>query len=297
MNINVQSLLTILTFLWFPFCFAVFILYVMVLGGPNANLSFFATLIFALVQFWPILIGLIFYINKWNFLDNLQPSIFFALTVIVPLCTVLGIYGQDLLATAKGISRSGYSILTDAVYWNAKPINDADPRTATKLGTKILKDKNHVFVLGEIRSDAEAATFHQIEKTVFFLDSNRVFVFDYYTSTASEALIELPGARPQSFKVLNGHFASDENQVYYGKKRVPNVDAATFVALTEKAYVKDKNHVYYRDWEAYDEGSPTLKLKIVEGANPSTFEIISNGSEKKFDARDGDNLYLFGKRI
>ncbi len=89
---------------------------------------------------------------------------------------------------------------------------------------------------------------------------------------------ELKGADPKTFKVLSHKgFAKDKSHAYYRTYKIPNADAATFVAINY-VYSKDKNAVY-RNGEK------------ITNADPNHFEILDAFTY----AKDNKNVFYKGK--
>ncbi|MFH0854781.1 MAG: DKNYY domain-containing protein [bacterium] len=129
----------------------------------------------------------------------------------------------------------------------------------------------------------------------YFVDNNNVYTAweDWHSHFCGFS--EITGADPESFIVYSEYFQKDKNNVYtnsnYWGWGVPkkitdlNIDATTFEPLNGY-YAKDKNKIYIFTFE--NNG----KVKIVEGADANTFEVLS---EDENYAMDKNNMYLNGK--
>jgi len=112
----------------------------------------------------------------------------------------------------------------------------------------------------------------------------------------------LKDANADTFKALNYTFAIDENNVYTITGKVKDADIKTFEVLdngksflwhnkagiplyTPKGYAKDKNNVYYENYEG--------KTKIIKQADLETFESIGD----TYFAKDKNHIFGNGKII
>lgn len=129
----------------------------------------------------------------------------------------------------------------------------------------------------------------------YFVDKNNVYTVweDWHSHFCGFS--KITGADPETFAVYSNWFQKDKNNVYtnsnYWGWGVPtkitdlNIDPATFEPLNGY-YAKDKNKTYIFTFE--NNG----KVKIVEGADANTFEVLSE--DEKY-AMDRNNMYLNGK--
>jgi hypothetical protein len=193
------------------------------------------------------------------------------------------------------------------VFLLGKVIPNADPATFRLLGGSYSKDKNHGYTRDVIVSD-DAANFTIVpnrnetasnvtaEGIVYARDSHFVYegvlkieradpttfefipMFNgYYVCRDKKTVYwqhkPLEGTDGQSFVKITELYFKDKNHAWaliLGREVtwsiVPNADAATFIGL-KKAYSKDKKNVYY-------------ETRIVEGADPETFEETENNGGK-----------------
>ncbi len=127
-----------------------------------------------------------------------------------------------------------------------------------------------------------------LPNSIYSIKSGKIYV---YTK-------ELSMADPKSFVIIGGicHadsadlkcFAKDKYNVYYNGTPLPLADPESFVFL-DYGYMKDKSKVYY----IYDN-----KNVVVEGADPSTFEIVgSEESDSYVYTKDKNYVYYDGDRL
>ncbi len=169
----------------------------------------------------------------------------------------------------------------------------------------IAKDKNHVYVGGEVVKDADPDSFKKLGD-LYAIDKERVF-FDFQ-------IIE--GADRNTFRELNKAGSSfqelyhDRNHVYLNGKVLEGIDASTITSVgRSSAYSKDQNHVYYRfrimedaDPETFTGVSEVYRLfkdknhlydnegKIIPGIDGASFTILRNGY-----AKDKDHAFYWHK--
>ena len=92
---------------------------------------------------------------------------------------------------------------------------------------------------------------------------------------------QIVGVDPESFTILGmTEFSKDKNKVYYQGVEAPEYDVATIEVLENDGsdYLKDRNGVYYRF--PYSDGWQGIPYDRIEGADPSTFEMIEGGYAK-----------------
>lgn len=160
-------------------------------------------------------------------------------------------------------------------------ITEADAATFKVLDDGYATDKNHAYVDGYLIPQSEGATFKIIRKP-YSADRNHVF---YDKQSFCD--------KPERFKFVQNEdeFSTDGETIFYGAKALfPDaLDAATFERIGSSDFYRDKNRVY------------TLE-KIIEGADPKTFESIAfrktYGSDKDLTyARDNQNIFYDGVKV
>ena len=105
--------------------------------------------------------------------------------------------------------------------------------------------------------------------------------------------IRLRGADPASFRVLNFAYAMDKTAVYTTSGRVPGADLSTFEALDDgqndsgapQGYARDSRQVYFHNGDG--------RVKIIKGAEVSTFRSLGD----TYFARDAKRIYAYGKPL
>lgn len=190
---------------------------------------------------------------------------------------------------------SGYEVRDSDVYWtywnegmgSGEIELDADYETFEILAhERYAKDRSKVFYQGRLIEGADAKTFKSVWE-FYGVDKHHAFHADTL----------IPNSNGSSFEVLNGNFSRDgqdyffnerplnvcdyesfeihdfngvqgnwlsydDKCAYYMKGRIPLVDRKSFTILLG-GYTKDKENVY-------------LGTRIVEGADPESFEMIEN---------------------
>ena len=105
--------------------------------------------------------------------------------------------------------------------------------------------------------------------------------------------IRLRGADPASFRVLNYAYAMDKTAVYTTSGRVPGADLLTFETLDDgqndsgapQGYARDSRQVYFHNGDG--------KVKIIKGAEVSSFLSLGD----TYFARDEKRIYAYGKQL
>ena len=130
-------------------------------------------------------------------------------------------------------------------YVNEGEIKEADAKTFKALGGDWGKDAAHVFYQGLLAMPdsstptAEFSMLFSVPNSYFIKDSYAVY-FPVYSSQSQ--------GEDWAYKVLGG------------------ADAATFTAIKDMPYAKDKNHIYYLG--IYDDNH------AIEGLDPVTFRVV-----------------------
>ena len=154
-------------------------------------------------------------------------------------------------------------------------VENVDLGTFKVLNDKYAKDVKNVYFSGNKSfEDVDAGTF-EVLPADYSKDENNVY------SPENGWIQRVNGANPKTIKVLNQFYLKDDKNVFFNDEKILGADANSFIALDkENGYAKDKNSVYYFGQK-------------VEGANPKTFEVISDGEYSK----DDKNVYASGEII
>ena len=154
-------------------------------------------------------------------------------------------------------------------------VKNVDLGTFKVLNDKYAKDVKNVYFSGNKSfEDVDAGTFEVLPED-YSKDKNNVY------SPENGWIQRVNGANPKTIKVLNQFYLKDDKNVFFNDEKILGADANSFIALDkENGYAKDKNSVYYFGQK-------------VEGANPKTFEVISDGEYSK----DDKNVYASGEII
>ena len=154
-------------------------------------------------------------------------------------------------------------------------VENVDLGTFKVLNDKYAKDVKNVYFSGNKSfEDVDAGTF-EVLPADYSKDKNNVY------SPENGWIQRVNGANPKTIKVLNQFYLKDDKNVFFNDEKILGADANSFIALDkENGYAKDKNSVYYFGQK-------------VEGANPKTFEVISDGEYSK----DDKNVYASGEII
>lgn len=190
-----------------------------------------------------------------------------------------------LFKTMSKIGTRGFEIKGGKVYlfspkngvpfaYNYKEIEEANASSFKEIKFPFGKDDKHVFVYTEIIEGADLKSFELIGYDQrYSKDKNNV----YFLSSAISQDIT-------NFQLLGDGLAKDKQSVFRYGKSIKNADAGSFVNLGNN-YSKDKNKVYLAQPNREE------PLKIIEQANPETFEIDATDPKK---ALDGNKIFYKG---
>ena len=162
-----------------------------------------------------------------------------------------------LMAVNK--SDEGYRIGMDEITYNGEPL-DIDRKEYKWLSGSVIKDSTRVFFNGEIVDWADAPTFENIGR-VFFRDKNGLYQ-EQLNILSKNKLIPLEG----------------------------DFDPATFTSVDATTFYKDKDRVYYFDFNLGSGKNPLKRLKI-DGIDAPTFEEVEGGHNWY---RDKNRVYFGG---
>ena len=209
---------------------------------------------------------------------------FFAATVIVWLAV-------SAFEAYRSFTTGGYQVGWRKVDYYQKgsgytlgfswEVEGADALSFKVLENGYAKDKNHAYFDGYVIPQSDGKTFKVI-RSPYAADQNHVF---YGKEAFSDA--------PEQFKFVQyeNDFSTDGETIFYnGKALFPGrLDAATFQRIGGSDYYKDKNTVL------------TLE-KIVEGADPETFESIpyekNLGDHRDiYYAKDKQSVFYEGVKV
>ncbi|MFH1533577.1 MAG: DKNYY domain-containing protein [Nitrospirota bacterium] len=95
-------------------------------------------------------------------------------------------------------------------------------------------DKNHLYLRDRIIENANANTFAVLENG-YSRDHKSVFWEE----------IQIVGADPESFKIIDFPFSKDENHVFNGAEIDKSFDAQSFSSTGENNFFQDKSGLYY----------------------------------------------------
>lgn len=149
----------------------------------------------------------------------------------------------------------------NTVYLEGQIIPDAKGSTFKMIGNICGKDDAYVYCCGKkMAVEPDVTTFTYITKpgrpsgTLYYKDKNQVYLY------SGGDLHAIEGADPDSFSLRGHGYAVDNHFVYFWSKKIEGSHAVSFSeTVHSQQYVKDKNQVYY-------EG------EVLPHANPGTFE-------------------------
>jgi len=213
------------------------------------------------------------------------------------------------------------------VYYLFSKIENLDPNNYEFIGYNLLKDDNNIYTIKssdmvftefEIvdHTNIDARSFRHISKN-YYKDKNKTYVLDWGN------LKEIDDNNTGELQTLDYNFSKNNNNVFWNGKLLGNVDAASFKAISYK-YSKDKNNVYSfttnNNFEVLENADPNTfvayeainhstnqmtftdyaldknhvykKTTILEGVEPSTFELVDtrNANQRNFFI-DKDHIY------
>ncbi|RBP47673.1 DKNYY family protein [Roseimicrobium gellanilyticum] len=191
---------------------------------------------------------------------------------------------------------SSYAKDKNHVYLSGRALKDVDPATFEILDGRYSRDAKYVH-RGEERICDDPANFEVLSGN-FVKNSKAVYRLypqvevqttdvanfrllsdaDYYSYFADSQYVyvngnTVEGAMPASFKVIKGGFGKDEKQPFYFDKPMPDGTLLDSFEVLDSPYARDAKRVYFMG-------------KIVEGADPVTFEVTDAKFQRGKDAKN-----------
>jgi hypothetical protein len=182
--------------------------------------------------------------------------------------------------------RRGYKVEGDKVYYeywnegsgqNKRLIEQADAKTFQKLtfdcdcDFEFGKDKNHLFIDGELIKNINPNTFKFIGNYIF-RDKDSAYFFGFYNNI-NDCVIK--GVNPDKIKLIKYPWAKADDFLIHGRDTVSIADINEFIPIDDdwgktKQYIINNNQILY-------------------GSDVETFKIISS-----FQGKDKNYNYEFG---
>jgi hypothetical protein len=173
----------------------------------------------------------------------------------------------------KIIGDSFIIINQNLIYYYYDKVKNIDPLTFKLIGISgsylYTKDKDNLYYQDEILKLADPQTFHYINYG-YSKDKDNVYYQDEILKLAD----------PQTFSMVTYHSANNQYEFRYPYRPGVIIDVSLdYHNYYIQMYYADKNNVYFKD-------------KIIESADPETFQYIGNGR-----AKDKNNVYFKDKII
>ncbi|EKE67538.1 DKNYY domain-containing protein [Gallaecimonas xiamenensis] len=249
-------------------------------GSENSRRAVFGVVAFLS---YPVLIFLLLGLFGGQYFGfNGFPMALVAAVVVSCVLTLFGFTGMVKNAL-MGIPNSGYALVRDQAYYNAKPIKGADLATFKPVKREdfghayeaqlYALDNAHLYYSGEPVADVSV---QQLQGRIV---GTTLYWFTDHQVITDGKVIE--GANPASFDCFEEHsswcFSKTDGKgtVFYHKTPIPQADFASFTPLTE-TLAKDKNAIYWLD------------TQLQTDADPATFELLADDSF----ARDKQHVYF-----
>lgn len=179
-------------------------------------------------------------------------------------------------------------------YRTESNVEGVDGDSFVVLNSTYSKDKNNVFSNGKILAGADTQTFELILNPNYDLEETglpeskkySIYAKDKYGAYCNSKLLR--NSDPATFTVLvsNLDLARDSNNVYLGCDINNDLDPDTYKKL-EHPYSVDVDSVFIAP------NYPGLPQLRKFGANPETFEVITESYQNYF-SKDDKNVYYLG---
>lgn len=271
-------------------------------GSENQRSHVFVVL---LVLSYPIGLAALYWVLGGSFWGlSGRTFTLLATIIVVGALTVFG-YGTLLKNSVRGIASSGYDVVNERVYYNARWLPEANAKQFELLDSSYgrggyARDDQSVFYRGERLADVDAASFATLDDgEEYWQDKQRVYLdgvalegvdsgaftrikdawghaTDYALAQQGEQSVlfyrqhHITEVVADDVVVLWPHIAKDKQRIYYLQHIIlPMADAASFDMLpNSNEYGKDQYAVYD---VLYDQSG------VIAGADPNTITLLGRG--------------------
>lgn len=191
--------------------------------------------------------------------------------------------------------------------YNAHYKTDFDPQTFRIISTNVNNQVEHV-------SDRSGVYYHNYATSTIFITSEvdkfkDISNLDRYWTDGKKVFsvgIEITGADPETFEIINNYWAIDEDNVFSGSfigkpssHEIPNAIPSELKTFDDSRYAVIDDVVYYVDYR-YDPGYGKYRDRgwVVNGAHASSFlaEDFFRVDGEVYDAQDDFWYYHLGKK-
>jgi hypothetical protein len=182
---------------------------------------------------------------------------------------------------------NGYKVESDGVYYehwnegsgqNKQKIETADIRSFEELNLecgcdfKFGKDKNHLYIDGQLIRNVDPNTFRFVGNYIF-RDDKSAYFFGFYNDI-NDCVIK--SVNPDKIELISYPWAKADNTLIHGGDILILDDIDSFKPI-DKDWGLTKRHVIY-------------KSKMLAGADPETFKVVNS-----YSGKDRFHDYEFGK--
>lgn len=196
-------------------------------------------------------------------------------------------------AAASAQNYGRYEVRRDRVYFNGVELRQAEARWFNDLGYGYAKDRNHVYLNGQILPYVDPSSFKVDRRYApasgSLTGGNLGFGSDYVNGWYDKGYVVagiyvlfngrvIDGAAVSSFKDLGSGYAKDAHHVYFCGERMQGTMVQNFKVIKD-GYARNNYDVYYLG-------------KKIHGASASSFRLIADGY-----ARDAHSVYYCGEKL
>ncbi|MDH5408837.1 MAG: DKNYY domain-containing protein [Gammaproteobacteria bacterium] len=309
MQLAINIIVTVIISPWF----LLFMMSPMMFDAPGSENDKSHIISTMLLLCYPIGVFVLLKLFGWQYFGVNSTKLIIVSAVVIMLGFFMFGYVNILSNAMKGVANSGYSVANGKVYYDARPIDEADSQSFTLFEednnfhrAKYARDTRHLYYEGKKIEGVEDVEIERLgDRYNDYWKNNSQIIYDGEI---------LKGARPEyfsifndydswsqsdnpdgcivyhfgkalstvdksSFKVLNQFLAKDKDNIYERTTKIlSEADAATFSLYgDDHAFGKDKDHVYYLS---------TKTPFVVEGADVASFKHLERGY-----AQDKDSVY------
>jgi hypothetical protein len=186
------------------------------------------------------------------------------------------------------------------VYWtfiNPRKIEgaDADSFAIWDQNGIIARDRNHIYITGDMAPEANPDTFAAVSNKYrngpYYHDDKYVFYTEVVDNRSDYRyrLKNIENADTHTFQSIlfaMGDLASDDERVYLNGKQVDGIDGKTFSVTESSPYMQDKNGTYFF---SLNSGNKSEFIFL----NPSSdIQVFTNDTQSGGYVAIGDKMYF-----
>ncbi len=300
----VQTTVNIITTIAIMFWPLMFMTSPMMFDAPGSENDKSNVVILMLILCYPAVLFLFLWITGSSYFGiKASTMLVISCVVITTGFALFGYFGM-LYNLYRGIANTGYSVVNDNVYYDAKPIKGADAKSFGLLNENSFghfnrsyaRDRQNLYYRGKALEGVipDALEMKKLAGNTYLINKSQVIYYDKilpgaepetfgdfdgfdnwtFSDNHNQYIVysgstPLPAVDKSTFKPLSSTIAKDHQHIFSQHTRIlPEADTASFELLEDTDFARDNMHVYYLS---------TNEPFVIQGADPATFQVLDRG--------------------